>query len=449
MKPASPGADDAAIDAPSVSSTRSADEPRSAQVNRDATAVITRVSDTMVEVLGWRPEQLLGRPSIDFIHHEDQPSAIAAWFTMLNAPGDTRVWRGRYQAADGTWRWVESINRNKLDDPDDPVVVSVLTLISVDEICIEEELRTRQQLLSRLSDALPVGLFQIDLNRRITFTNDRLHTIVCCGPAATLDAQFAAVAPDDVAQLDAAVEAVLTDQPVDDIEIRLRPATEPGRSGDVERVCAFAMRALTDRAGTVTGAIGCVSDVTERVQLRRELEHRATTDHLTACLNRAATLDLLAVTLAHHDQAGGTAVVFIDLDRFKTVNDRFGHAAGDRLLLIAAQRLRAAGRDGDHVGRVGGDEFLVICPAVADAATALAIGNRLLASLTATIRVATHSVDLRASVGVAWTAGPVDPDVLIAQADNAMYRSKATHASTATLHVTDVHVPTRRDAMQL
>ena len=125
-----------------------------------------------------------------------------------------------------------------------------------------------------------------------------------------------------------------------------------------------------------------MSDVTDGAQLRRELEIRASVDQLTSCLNRAATLDLLATVLARDEPTErGTAVAYIDLDRFKPVNDRFGHAAGDRLLVAVAERLRLAVRGCDSIGRLGGDEFLVICPGVEGASTAIEIGERLAAVL--------------------------------------------------------------------
>jgi diguanylate cyclase (GGDEF)-like protein/PAS domain S-box-containing protein len=420
------------IDRVMSSEPASGQDALSASFTRNAAAMMTTVDDVMFHVLGWRPDQLVGRPSTDFIHPEDQVSAVGAWFAMLNAPGETRVWRGRYQGADGTWKWVESVNLNRLNDPDNPVVYSTMTLVSAEQVGFEEELRARRQLLSRLSDALPVGLFQIDADRQVTFTNDRFHIIVGCPPAATVEAQFAAVIPADLVLLEAVLSAVLGEQQVDDIDLRLRPSTTDGASS--ERVCELAMRPLTDSSGNVSGAIGCLSDVTERVQLRRELEIRATIDGLTSCLNRNTTLALLATTLARQADAGGaTGVVFVDLDGFKVVNDRFGHAAGDRVLEIASRRLRSASRPDDAVGRVGGDEFLVICPNVENSAVALDIGRRLAETLSANISIGSDMVELRASIGVAWTDGPLDADAFVAQADSAMYQSKQLGQSTATL----------------
>jgi len=398
-------------------------------MTRNEMGVIISVAESLIDLLGWRPDQLLGCKSHQFVHPEDQASAIAAWVSMVTTPGTTGYWRGRYQRADGNWQWVETTNRL---DPDGLVVYTSMTGVTVEEVSIEEELRTRTQMLSRLSDALPVGLFEIDTARRIKFTNDRLHLIVGLPPAATIGAQLMNLADEDQLSLEAALSAVLADHLVDDIEIRLHDASRSSH-----RICLLSLRALTDGAGAVSGAIGLLSDVTDRVQLRRELEIRASVDQLTSCLNRAAILERLGTALTQDDSAvRGTAVVYIDLDRFKPVNDLVGHAAGDRLLAAVADRLRLAARDRDHIGRMGGDEFLVVCPEVEDATSAVVIGERFSSFLRGTVDVGPHEVDLSASIGVAWTSELVDGDLLIAQADAAMYQSKRGAISKVTLYGT-------------
>ena len=303
-------------------------------MTRNEMGVIVSVAESLVDLLGWRPEQLIGCKSHQFVHPEDQASAIAAWVSMVTTPGTAGYWRGRYQTAEGNWQWVETTNR--LENLDLPVVYTSMIGVTVAEVSIEEELRARTQMLSRLSDALPVGLFEIDTARRIKFTNDRLHLIVGLPPAATIGAQLMNLADEDQLSLEVALSAVLADQLVDDIEIRIHDASRSSH-----RICLLSLRALTDGAGSVSGAIGLLSDVTDRVQLRSELEIRASVDQLTSCLNRAAILERLGTALTQDDSASrGTAVVYIDLDRFKPVNDLIGHAAGDRLL---AESLTASG----------------------------------------------------------------------------------------------------------
>jgi len=251
-------------------------------------------------------------------------------------------------------------------------------------------------MLSRLADALPDGIFQIDLQRNVMFTNDRLHAILASPPAATVDAQFAAVSEKDWECFDAALTEVLSDRPIDELEIRFDLAAAKGEM--TVRVCRVSLRPLTDDTGTVSGAIGCVSDVTDRVRMRRELQLRANTDALTGSLNRAAILELLDLRLAEAaPTGGGLAVIYVDLDDFKHVNDRFGHAAGDDALVAVVRRIRSAIRQDDRVGRLGGDEFLVVCPSVSDESAAEELAQRVRAALDRSDRAPDVGVDVRAS----------------------------------------------------
>ena len=368
------------------------------RMTRNIVGVISQVDDGVTNLLGWQPDQMIGFSSTKFIHPDDQPSAVAAWVKMLDSPDGVGLWRGRYQTAYGSWVWVETANR--FEDSDDPIVSTSMTSVTVEQVSLEETLYARGQLLSRLSDALPVGVFQVNLAGSVTFTNDRLHLIVGVGLRSTIDEQFSMIVTEDRPVFDASLALALADLPVQDIEFRIRPLSEEVPPADVleERVCLLSLRTLTDSSGVVSGAVGCLSDVTERAELRRELEVRASTDALTSCLNRAATLEAIQQTVTIPSTGHGNAVVFIDLDQFKCVNDSFGHAAGDRLLVEVADRLRSAIREGDHLGRFGGDEFLVICPGVDTADQAGEIAERTTESLKA--------------------------DTLIAWADSAMYESK-------------------------
>jgi diguanylate cyclase (GGDEF)-like protein/PAS domain S-box-containing protein len=400
----------------------------SVEMTRDDLAVILSVGDNITEVLGWRPEQLIGRPSTEFVHPDDQPGALATWFEMMVAPGDTFTWQGRYRTATGEWKWVECVNKCDLVDPEHPVVFTTMRW-ATEQVSMAELLRERDQLLSQLSDAMPVGMFQIDTDRSITVTNNRLRSILGHSVATEI-LQLPIVGDHDV--LSSAFDSVLTGEVVDDIELRFARNTPYGAIE--ERVCLLSMRPLTDQAGGVTGAVGCLSDVTDQVRLRRQLELRANTDELTSCLSRAAILDLLSLTLTRRDNIeGGTALIFVDLCRFKEINDSFGHDAGDHILELASARLRAAVRDIDGVGRLGGDEFLVVCPSVDSPSTALVVAKRILATLTDRIDMSTGFAELGASIGVAWSDGPIDADTLIAQADRAMYDAKRSGSSTVKL----------------
>jgi diguanylate cyclase (GGDEF)-like protein len=412
------------------------------QMTRSGVGVISWVDGSVYDLLGWRPDQMVGLSSTKFIHPDDQAPAIAAWVKMIDSPDGAGIWRGRYQSAWGTWVWVETVNQ--FDASGGPIVQTTMTGVTAEHLSIEERLYARGQLLSRLSEALPVGVFQVNLTGQVTFTNDRLHAIAGAGLRPTISEQLSSIVEEDRALFETALAAALADRPVEDLELRLRLPAEgtigtKGTAGTTapapgeERVCLLGLRTLTDSTGVVSGAVGCLSDVTESAQLRRELEIRASVDALTLCLNRAATLELVGRTVASPDPSGGNAVVFIDLDRFKSVNDALGHAAGDLLLVEVAERLRGVLREGDHVGRIGGDEFLVVCPEVDSGEQAREIAERIALTLTASVDVGPHTVAMRASVGVAWTTESLEADTLIAWADSAMYQSKRLGVPAVTL----------------
>ncbi len=401
-------------------------------VGRDAAGVIIFVGTEMPDVLGWRPEELVGRPSTDFIHPEDQASAITAWFAMLDTGGDVGVWQGRYRSSDGSWRWIESTNVNRLNDESNPIVISVLRRVTVEKVSLTETLRAREQLLTRLSDVLPIGVFQIDAMRTVTFANDQLMRIVGHSPSATVEAQFSTIDVNDRQRFLDAVEAVLNDRHVDELELHIvRPI---GDTGTDDRFCVVSMRPLTDATDRIAGAVGCVSDVTEQVRLRRQLERRANFDGLTSCLNRSAILDVLTANLDRPRSNGqGVAAIFVDLCSFKGINDRFGHTTGDEILSLTANRLRSVVREGDLVGRFGGDEFLVVCPQVSGEDGTRDIAERIRRALAGCVDLGAGRVDLRASVGGAYTVQPLSVDALVAQADRAMYESKRLGSSVASV----------------
>jgi diguanylate cyclase (GGDEF)-like protein len=149
-------------------------------------------------------------------------------------------------------------------------------------------------------------------------------------------------------------------------------------------------------------------------------------DPLTGLPNRALILDHLRLALARSQRRPSTvAVLFVDLDRFKRMNDTLGHRAGDDLLRAVGHRLRTALRPPDTVGRLGGDEFVAVCDDVGGEAGALAVAERLTAALEAPIRLAGRELRIRASIGVALSArDSIDPVTLLAEADGAMFWAK-------------------------
>jgi diguanylate cyclase (GGDEF)-like protein len=172
--------------------------------------------------------------------------------------------------------------------------------------------------------------------------------------------------------------------------------------------------------------IGVGHEVTELRRAERELEHRASHDSLTGLVNRhSLEMELQAAIDRAADEGGGLAVLYVDLDGFKRVNDRGGHMVGDRLLREMAGRMQRAVRQTDLVARVGGDEFVVLLPDCRDAQAAREVADSLRARLMAPCRLPEGLFQLDASIGAAtFPADGADAETLLAHADTMMYATK-------------------------
>ena len=178
--------------------------------------------------------------------------------------------------------------------------------------------------------------------------------------------------------------------------------------------------ALQHAVGTLRSAL------TQQEEFRQRLAHEATHDGLTGIANRNSTVAHLASSLARTERSGEQlAVLFIDLDKFKEVNDSLGHQAGDTVLSSVAQRLIRSVREGDHVGRLGGDEFVVIAEAVSGIDEAFTIAQRMLDALSNPIEHSTGPISIGASIGIAMNdRRSLTADELLRDADLAVYRAK-------------------------
>lgn len=164
----------------------------------------------------------------------------------------------------------------------------------------------------------------------------------------------------------------------------------------------------------------------ETRNLRAELEHTASHDPLTGLPNRALFMDRLSQSLkrARREVSAKAAVLFIDLDRFKEVNDKLGHASGDKLLVQVGRRLVQSIRSSDTAGRLGGDEFAVIIEELSAVDGAIALTKRMMINLNRPVRIGSKKIPMTASVGMAIGDGSQDPVALLHAADLAMYRAK-------------------------
>jgi diguanylate cyclase (GGDEF)-like protein/PAS domain S-box-containing protein len=200
------------------------------------------------------------------------------------------------------------------------------------------------------------------------------------------------------------------------------------REASATRWLSVSVRPLADEHAEQAGALVCsLSDITEHKGIEEQLAFQATHDPLTRLPNRDLVLDALAAELlrAEHDRTL-SALLLLDLDRFKNVNDTFGHVVGDEVLTVIAERIRTAARDVDHVGRLAGDEFVVVCPGLRAPEESRALAEGIAEVIRQPVRLAAgQTIVVTASIGIACSRGPSSAvEQILAHADLAMYRAK-------------------------
>jgi diguanylate cyclase (GGDEF)-like protein/PAS domain S-box-containing protein len=412
------------------------DGPGSEPIDVRDPEVVRALADA-VAILGpdYRPRIMLGRLGNyagfghlddltvrigDWVHHDDYGLVLDALASSGRAPGVDIEVRVRVHNDHDGWHVMTLVLRNLLDHPD----VQGTVVRAVDQTVFDREARWRT-----LVGESPIGIFELDLDDRCTFVNPAFQRLTGLNAHEALgDGWSSAIATQDVARVsEQQRDAARTDN-ASACELRI---IGPGGSA---RWVSMRSVPLREPDGQLTGFLGTIEDITERKGLEERLEHDATHDRLTGLGSRALLVEEMTAALARTRRGGpGVALLFIDLDGFKRVNDMLGHAAGDELLVQVAKRLRNALRAGDLCVRLGGDEFVVCCRELeGDAGAgpvhehALQLAERLLEALNEPYDVHGHEMLVGASIGIAGASGEelVSIDQLLSNADVAAYRAK-------------------------
>ena len=197
------------------------------------------------------------------------------------------------------------------------------------------------------------------------------------------------------------------------------------RSGEIY-VEWLTISAVTDRAGKITNYVGVFSDFTSRKAEEDQIRFLAHHDALTKLPNRSLLRERMLRAILHaHRNDKKLALFFLDLDDFKQVNDKLGHAAGDHMLKVVAQRLSDCARAEDTVARLAGDEFILLLEEISSAADVSAIAAKVIAALAQPVLFEGQEMRVSASIGISlYPDHGTEPDVLIERADEAMYQAK-------------------------
>ena len=454
----------------------------------DGEGVVTYMGTSITHVLGIEATDLVGTPCFDLVHPDDLGRVLRDFGDEVRGTAKRTPTELRARHADGSWRHLSILATNLLDLP--AVEGMVLTGRDVSRHhWVADLLSEQSEVLERVARAMPL---EETLTSVVAMIEHRIPGAVCSiGQLDEGGGVTVKVAPSMPLALVDAIDRIPAASPLgmslrapgptaviyDDLATDFRWASTRHVFARLGLHACWAMRLTAPGTGALVGAIAVylpevgspapeellllerathlASIAVERSDFEATLEHQALHDRLTGLPNRSLLLDRIEQALGRVRRLGvSLAVLFIDLDHFKVVNDSLGHAAGDRLLEQVAARFQRSLRAGDTVGRFGGDEFLLVCEDVEGEAGATAVAARLAVELEPPFDLDGTPVFVRASVGIAMALGQdpradahaahrddlaAEAELLVRNADAAMYRAKESGRARFAVFEEDLH----------
>jgi diguanylate cyclase (GGDEF)-like protein/PAS domain S-box-containing protein len=382
----------------------------------EPSATVLYASASLQTVFAYDSAELIGRSLWDFVHPDDADLVRAALEQTLAAPGASATVTFRFVDAEADWRWLEAVLNNRLADPDIAAVVFSARDVT-ERVTVERALRASEARHRAIADTAQEGIWAIELSGRTLYANTKMATILGIELTAVYERSAVEIlSPDDGFIADQLRNRAERGAEVYEI-IYAHPDGEP-------RQLRLSVSPLRDDSGN-PGSLAMISDVTAAHIAEERLRVRALHDELTGLANRSLLADRLEHALARSKRPGSgpVAVIFADLDEFKQVNDSWGHAVGDKLLVQVAERLAANAHSDDTVARFGGDEFVIVCEDTNEE-QARRVAEDLQTALGAPFDVDGRRVYVSASIGMAITP-PDSAEELMRFADAAMYDAKA------------------------
>jgi diguanylate cyclase (GGDEF)-like protein/PAS domain S-box-containing protein len=389
-------------------------------------------NDRLCELSGLTQDETLGFGWAAALHPDDAERVTAAW-TSAAATGKDFALEYRFLRPDGRVVWVQGSASVVCDERGVPVAWV--------GVCVDlTERRESDERYRDLVEHARDGVFTADLEGRFTSVNPAAEEITGFRREELLGRSlFDLIDPENAERAQAALARAFAGEPDEFVELWL--VAKDGR-----RVFVEVSGRVVEHDGQPIRIEGIARDITERHALQAELAQQAFYDSLTGLPNRELFLDRLGQALARAERPDSRiAVMLLDLDNFKLVNDSLGHAVGDELLVAIAPRLADAMRGSDTVARLGGDEFAFLVEGTRDDHETVTLAERVLAAFDEPFTLGTRTQRIGASLGVAVGARGDTPDGLLRKADTAMYRAKAKRQSGFELYDDAMHRRARRE----
>lgn len=395
-----------------------------------------RVNQPHCALLGYEESELIGQDVRSVIHPDDLHQTEESRNALLDGGLRSYQVERRYLHRDGSTIW-GLVNLSVMRDASGQPAFFLAQVQDITERKrAEDSLRRREQEFRALVENATDPIARFDRELRHVYVNPVIETVSDIPAARYIGRTHTELGmPDELAEQ---WRARLTQVFEDGVE-----ATDEFTyaSGDGSR--SFLVRLTPELApdGAVETVLTVARDITEHRALAEQLQFQALHDVLTGLPNRALLADRLRQALAQSRRHNVTvAVMFLDLDNFKYVNDSLGHSAGDQLLVQVARRLEACVREGDTIARFGGDEFAILLPDSVDIGTARDVAMRVIDSLAQPVQLGSREMRVTTSVGIALSRSVEDqPDDLLRWADVAMYQAKASGKNTYDIFDASMH----------
>ena len=385
--------------------------------------IITWVSPSLGGVLGWQPEQLVGRPLSDFLHPSDREDcdaliAAAQRYQDIAASGELR-----FSTSDSQWRWMSAATKKVAASKSSAALEGgIVSLRDIqDSVDSRKALEQSESLFRRSMESAAIGMAIVRLDGTFVVVNQSLCAMLRIDETTLLASNVDELVHEDSKIHVRELGAQMVGNEFDSVVEQLRLV----RSDNVELWARTAVARVPSAGELHDVYLLQVEDITDEREARDLLAFRAFHDTLTGLRNRAWILDSLATDLEAAGRKGSAVgVLFVDLDHFKVVNDSLGHAAGDDYLVTVAERIKGSLRSIDRVGRFGGDEFVVVFPDVDNPRQLENAAERISTALGADLHLRGHRMVPSASIGIALSTPVSTPDSLLRDADSALYRAK-------------------------